>query len=488
MKGFRQIIGSALVAAALAFGALPAAPASAQSSIPAFTAGFQVQNLGTTLATVSIEFYEEGATNPLTPITVTIEGSGQKTYATLSTLGVTSGFNGSAVLSSDQKIAAIVNLISPNLASLSLGSAYVGVSGGSLEVSLPLLFKNFFGFNSYFHVQNVGAAPASVTVQYNGTIGTSTTPVTFTDGPYTIQPGAAKKFDQSEIADASLADGFNGSATITSVGSEIAAVVNQVDASTSMTYNGFSSGSTAPVFPLVNTNNFGYVTGIALQNRGAVSSEVTITYTKSAGTSTASTCSEKLTIPSKGTKYFALEAFSATVAGEDCPNGTPAGSGTNSFIGSAKVTGNTGNVELVGIVNQLNRTTHKGGSYASFSTDAATDVVVFPLMQDRFFGYNTGISIINAGTVATVIRCTFTGSSYVTNPPTAFNSGVQTSSGAIPVGGAFTVVQTNALTDKFNGSGICTADEPTAKLVGIANQLNNATTVDTFFVYEGTNN
>lgn len=483
MKGFRKIIGSALMAAALAFGMAPALPAHAQT-IPTFTSGFQVQNLASTTATVDIAFYAENNGTAAVSRQVQIDPNGQKTYATLDTLGVGTNFSGSAVLSSDQKIAAIVNLISPNLPSISLGSSYVGASGGSLEVSLPLIFKSYFGFNTYFHVQNVGSGTANVTINYSGTIGTTGTPFTGSEGPFQIPANAARRFDQSQLA--AMPAGFNGSATVVSTGSEVAAVVNQVGPTTSLTYNGFSAGSTNPVFPLINSNNFGYVTGIALQNRDNTDSQVTVTYTKAGGTSPDATCTETQTIPANSTRYFALDAFAKTVAGETCTNGTPTGSGTNSFFGSARVTGNSANVELVAIVNQLNQTTRKGGSYAAFDPNNATDSVVFPLIQDRFFSYNTGISIINAGDVAVTITCNYSGSVYTSNPPTAFQRSIQSPS--IPAGGAYTVPQQNTIADRFNGSGVCSADNTSAKLIGVANQLNNGTSVDTFFVYEGTNN
>lgn len=483
MKGFRKIIGSALMAAALAFGMAPALPAHAQT-IPTFTSGFQVQNLASTTATVDIAFYPEGSSTATPRVQVTIDRDGQKTYATLDSLGVATGFSGSAVLSSDQKIAAIVNLVSPNLAGLTLGSSYVGVSGGSLEVSLPLIFKGFFGFNTYFHVQNVGSGTANVTVNYSGTIGTDPTVRTFSEGPFSIPTNSARRFDQSAFA--AMPAGFNGSATVVSTGSEIAAVVNQVSPTTSLTYNGFSAGSTNPVFPLINTNNFGYETGIALQNRDNTDSNVTITYTKAGGSSPDSTCTETQTIPANSVRYFAIGAFRNTVAGETCTNGTPTGNGTNSFFGSARVTGNSANVELVGIVNQLNSASRKGGSYAAFSPDAATDSVVFPLIQDRLFSYNTGISIINVGDAPVILTCTYNGAVFTTNPPTPTTRTI--TSPSIPAGGAYTVPQQGTIADRFNGSGVCSADSTSARLVGVANQLNNGTTVDTFFVYEGTNN
>jgi len=70
------------------------------------------------------------------------------------------------------------------------GAAYSGFTAGAHTASMPVIFKNYFGFNTFFNVQNVSSSPASVTVTYsNGS----------TEGPFTIQPGSARRYDQSNI-------------------------------------------------------------------------------------------------------------------------------------------------------------------------------------------------------------------------------------------------------------------------------------------------
>lgn len=454
LKGFRKFAPAVALAGALLAAALPGGSAKAQT-VP-FASGFQVQNLASVGATISMAFYAEGtATAPVATVNDTIAANGQKTYATLPSQ-VQAGFKGSAVISSDQKIAAIVNLISPSLSNLSLGSSYVGVTTGSTTAALPLLFKNYFGFNTFFSVQNVGSATTTVTVTYsNNQTDTATIP-----------PGGSARFDQATST--KLANNFSGSAIVTSSASNIAAVVTQYDDSTSLTYNGFAGGTRNPVFPLINANNSGFITGIPIQNLGNVESRVTVTYTRS---SDGSTCTEAITIPAKGAKNFALNAFGGTPeAGtvENCPN-------TGAFVGSARVTANTGTVDLVGIVNQLNASTNKGGSYSSFNGTTATNTVVYPLIQDRFFGYFTGISLVNVGDVATTITCSYSG-----------QSATQTSQSVAP-GGSYTVIQNNAIASGYNGSGRCVANASGARIVGVANQLFLGS-ADTFFVYEGTSN
>src|SRR5439155_9116523 len=134
-----------------------------------FSTGFQVQNLSGTTANITISFYPEGSGTPLSPVSTTVPANGSKTYATLPS-AVTAGFTGAAVISSDQKVAAIVNVVSPDLSLSFGGAAYSGFTSGSTTASVPVIFKNYFNFNTFFNVQNVSTSAASVTVIYsNGT-------------------------------------------------------------------------------------------------------------------------------------------------------------------------------------------------------------------------------------------------------------------------------------------------------------------------------
>jgi hypothetical protein len=460
MRISRYVAGLASLGLAALAALAPAKPAAAQTFT--FSSSFQIQNLSTTGANISIAFYPlDAAGAPTISIDDTIPGSGQKTYATLPS-GVPAGFNGSAVISSDQRVAAIVNVNSPDLSLTFGGEAYVGVTEGSQSASLPLLFKGSFGFNSFFNVQNVGQTATQVTVTYAG--GGLTSPLV--KPAVTVNPGASTRFDVG--GDAGLPAGFNGSATISSSASDIAAVATHVGSTTVLIYNSFSAGSQNPVFPLVNANNFGYITGIALQNRGTTDSTVTVSFTPSlAGTA----CTETKNVPAGGSAFFAIEAFATTdptPSEDNCANGV-------TFIGSARVTANSANVELVGTVDQVNNAARKGGTYAGFNPADATNTVVYPLINDRNFGFFTGLSMVNTSNVATTIECVYS------NTPVK-------QSASVPAGGTFTPVQVNQIANGYNGSGVCTSSAAGATIVGIANQLRPTGLASTFYVYEGANN
>jgi hypothetical protein len=250
-------------------------------------------------------------------------------------------------------------------------------------------------------------------------------------------------------------------------------------------YNGFGAGSQLPAMPLVNMNNFGYVTGIQIQNAGSSSTNVTVSYTPGApplGSGTA--CVETRTIPAGQSISFGLYVFTTftdpaagSLINETCTAG-------QQFVGAAKVTANTAGQDLVAIVNQLNAGDSKGSAYDGFDPATATDTVVFPLIMDRNYGYFTGFNVANAGTssiAAADLACVVTGVGSTGPVSQTFHPTT-----TIAAGGAWNLVNNGTLADKFVGSATCTG--PTgSQLLGIVNELRFTAGADTSLTYEGTN-
>jgi len=415
------------------------AAVSAQGAFTAYTSGVQVANLEATQASVTLTAYnQDGSTNGA-PFSTTIDANASKTFFPIS--NVSSGFNGSIVVSSSKKIAAISNILSSDFKA---GASYVGRDAGATTVRLPLLNKGNSGFNTWYSVQNAGTADATVNVAYSdGTTNTAT-----------IKPGAAKVFYQSqETHNAAV---FAG--TVTSNQPIVAAVIQESTA-VMFAYTGFTgAGSTAPVFPLVNSNNANYVSGLQIQNAGTAETSVTVSYKASlAGTD----CTETQSIAAGASKTFALFAF-ANGANSTCAAGAR-------FVGSAKVTANSANQPLVGIGNQLLPGVN-GGAYGSFSAAESTNKVVMPLIMDRNGGYFTGFSVQNVGAAATSVNCTFSG------------SGV-TVAGNLNPDQALADLQGNKLGDKYVGAATCTAGAG-GQIVGVVNELGANTAADQLLVYE----
>jgi hypothetical protein len=407
-----------------------------------YTSGIQVQNLDNTQASVQLRFFNQDGSTENT-VNDTIPANGSKTYFPLNQ--VSEGFNGSVVISSENRVAAVSNIHGNNF---SANASFIASSTGSPDVSIPLLMKGNSGFDTWFNVQNTASSgDASVTIDYSD--GTSASA--------TVKPGAAHTFDQSTE---------NHSATVFSAtvdsSQPVAVTVIEEDARTMFAYNGFPAASTNPVMPLINENNSGYTTGVQIQNTGNQQTQVTVSYTP-AGAGQA--CTETQTIQANRSATFALRAFTGSAQGENCAQAR--------FVGSARVTANSNDMPLVAVVNQhvlgLN-----GEAYGAFDPDAATSTVVLPLIMDRNSGYWTGFNVMNVGSQQTTVSCDFTNTN-VGVPPTQLGPGR-----------ALNALQDGRIASGYIGSATCTASGG-GKIIAVVNELGPSGSLDQLLVYEGIN-
>ena len=384
------------VLAALVFSLVTFGLAGAQTEVAGvdaavtYTSGFQVQNLESEAATVSLEFYKQDGTLAVTPPPqYTIAGSSSKTFFPIN--DAPAGFNGSLVISSDKDIRAVSNLVGSGPGNYF--AATNGFQAGSMSVSLPLVMCNNSGFNTFFSVQNAGSADASITINYvPGSNGTAQSE------PATIKPGAAKTFDQTTgsttVNCATLADGtgkFIGSAKITSNQPVVAALMqlNTGSFKVLMGYGGFNQGSPTVALPLVMANNSGLYTGIQVQNVGASATNVTVDY--SANTAGVNNPVDETFALAPGASKTIIQ------------NGAPPGNGSvnnwgtvGKYIGGALIT-NSGSQPLVAIANQVLPSPALGSAYEGFDPTTATTKVSAPLIMANNSTYYTGIQVQNVG-------------------------------------------------------------------------------------------
>jgi len=445
----KKLIVISTLLLALLFMTVPAA----FGQIATYNTGFQVQNLSdTNTATIDITYYnQDGSVD--TTVTDTIAAGSSKTYFPID---ATVGFNGSVVISADQSVAAITNILGDGLA---FGASYESFSGGAGEVSLPLIMKGNSGFNTRFNVQNAGGAATDVTIDYSNS--------TCSDSITGLQPGAAATRDQ--LDNTCLPAGYVGSATVTAgAGGSVVATVLEVGPDTLFAYNGFTGGSTSPVMPLVNANNSGFITGIQVQNAGAAATDVTLNYTPVTGLGTA--CSETKTVAAGESETFALYAF--TFGGDPNPGTDNCAFGLT-FVGGATVS-QSGSEPLVTIVNQLNIAAAKGAAYNGFDPTAAADTVVMPLIMDRNSNFWTGFNIQNAGSGNATVTCDFVQSNGSNNS--------SATSPSLAAGEAWNHLQLNQLGDGWVGSATCSGGAGSS-LLAVVNELQTGAAGDQFFAY-----
>ncbi|MEM7535930.1 MAG: hypothetical protein AAF639_27365 [Chloroflexota bacterium] len=225
-------------------------------------------------------------------------------------------------------------------------------------------------------------------------------------------------------------------------------------------------------FPVVNTNNDGFLTNIHIQNEGSQDTEVTLSYTPAVvnGKTLGAECTETQVIPAKQSSIFAKDSFGVDTGSldiaSDCIRGML-------FVGSASVTHNSTNQLLAGVGIQL-KPGGSGGAYEGFSPTQATDSVMMPSIMDRNGSFYTGFSIAHAGGPGSTINCTFSDHS-------------RTFSGQLAEGGVLIDVQKNQLENLYVGNAICRASDPSTKIVAVVNQIADGSTTDEFFVYEAEN-
>ena len=431
-----------------------------QATVTPLTTCLGVQNLEATTADITINFYSQTAGEAAIQVPDTILANEYKTFCNLSSLP--SGFNGSAVISSSTRLGVIANVANTNYSGM-YGS-YGGFSDGSQNISLPVLMKSNYGYNTEYSVQNVGTASTDVTVTYSDGV---TLPAV------TIESGRSHTFSQ---ASESHVAGWVGSGTASAAaGGLIVAAALETNEQVMFAYNSFNnaiSPHTNPVFPLIQANSYGYISGMGIQNTSGTATTVTVTYTPASASYAA--CTETKSVPANGSALFALNAWSSSdpdSANNTCVNGA-------TFVGSGRVTSNSTNAPLVAVVNQLNGAAVKGAAYDSFNPDLATSTVVFPLIMDRNYGFFTGTNIVNVGTGAVDVTCVYSGvgSSYTGDKKLAMQPGDVAS-----------FVQLNKIANGYVGSAVCTATGTNPKIIGVANQVASSAK-DTFLAYEGINN
>ncbi len=446
------------VVALLLLLALPVRGASAAIGGP-YTVGVQIANLSASTANIVMQFYDQAGTLAASS-SDSITANSSKTYFPLS--AVSSGFNGSMVVSADQQVVAIGNIIFPDGSGQ---AAYGSFSAGATTVNLPLMMRGNFNIDTWFNVQNTSGTAATVNVAYTGGCSDS----------QSVPAYASKTFDQS--ATGCLSDGYVGAATLTSA-QPIVAVVMQIQRPAGafpkqlLAYGGFTSSSTNPVMPLISSNFFNSGTGTQIQNTGGSATSVTLTYSPSFGFPGAS-CTETKSIPANSSVTFGFPQLPA-----GCGTG---GSGVTDavnggFVGSAKVTTNSTSQNLVAIVNQVSRVSATADAYDAVNPASATNKVAFPLIMDRNFGLFTGFAVANVGASTTTVNCTFSGTPY-------------TVSASVPAGQSLTDVQLNKISAGYVGSAVCTATGGDQKIAGIVNEaLQGAPAAnDGLAVYSGFN-
>jgi hypothetical protein len=407
-----------------------------------WVAGIQVANLDTQPATVTIEFYNTAGTLVYTYADPTpIPAGGARTYyvpAILPDTAATS-FRGSAVVSSERNIAAIVNENAGSGANYDqppgiLRGSYTGIRAAETASTLyiPVAVKAYYSFNSQLVVQNAGAT-ANINFEFFNQAGASI--ATYVASSVAANASAILDLDTLTPTTGSIPSGFNGSVKVTS-SSNLAAMVNNNDGKVLQTYNAFTpgNGGTTLYVPGVYNAYYGYVSSVQVQNVGTVATNITVTY------------SDGIVKTANGVAPGSSALFYQPTEGH-----------ASGWSGSATITSSAANV--VAVVNQLMPGV-KASSYNAASGGATQ--IVAPALFKAFYGYDTALTVMNVGTVAT-------------NISVSYSDGLSASATNVQPGKSAQFFQ--FLEGHASGwSGAATITSSAASVMGVVNEENRAKT------------
>jgi hypothetical protein len=457
----------------------------AQTGIPGagWWSGEQVQNVGTATANIVVTAYDASGAATFTSSQSVVAGAAF-TFIPSNFAGMPAGFKGSAVVSSDQPIKAIVN-VTNNLAG-SLGVAgglaaaqYQGTEATDTTLYFPLVKHNRFGKSTAFYIQNAGTAAASVTAVFKMDTGG-----TYTKTVASLDPNKMVLINPIDalVPSTGGAGGRDnvGSLTVSSVQPLAGTVLEYIQGEAIATVLNGTRGFTAADFdtkayaPIVKNNRFGRFTGVQVQNVSAGPVDITINYVGVAG------CLSTYTETATGVAAGTSKTFVQQGAGSPFPV---------NCTGSATIIA-TGNI--VAIVNEGNLTGFPlaGTTYSAMADKNKTTKVSIPLFKDKRFGFSTGLQIQNVG-AATATNVVVTFECKVGATFTAIST-PQT----IPVGGAKLFLRpstmpagTFAVANPFSSGNVAcgvtiASDQP---VVAIANEATDSGTGRDPNNYEGFN-
>ncbi len=282
---------------ALVFANVGSAKASARTAN--WTVAVTYQNVGTQASSVFVEFYSEGSSTPIQfdPLDggKLAAGAG-KSFWIGAVNSVPSGFNGNAVMQSDQPLVATVVQFSQD-PGFKMRLLYNGfqTSGASDQYLVPTVLLQKFSRTTVFSIQNTESVEIKATVRFydadnNGNLASTIT--------HTIKPNTSKFIEMDDTSDTGLPASktvFNGSAIITAVKSaggaaNVVAAANEYYTNSNLA----ASFEGVPVSAAGNTifmatglcERFGLDTFYAVSNAGlAGNAKITVEYFNTDGTS-----------------------------------------------------------------------------------------------------------------------------------------------------------------------------------------------------------
>lgn len=359
---------------------------SAQSKLPGsgWWSGQQIQNVGTGTASINFTTYDMSGNGVPCGTPKSAAAGASVNFLTTDCSSISAPFVGSAVVSADQPIAAIVNVV--NMPVGRAAGMYRGTDGSDVakEIAFPLMKNNFYGRSTALYIQNA----------YNGTNDITVT-VRVGANTYTKSFTGVKAYAMVVVspADTSPAMPNNNYGSVKVVGTQPlagtalefqagVAVGNNLHAYTAFTPQDFASKAYCP---LIRSNFFNLNTGVQVQNVGASAQQIRITYSyriNGTGALQTQTVTKGPIAPNEAATFSTWT---------EIPKGG---------VGSAVVEGlGGGNIAVIVNDETFTLNPNRVTAYSCFPDTAGTKTnkVAIPLYKEFYFGDTSGIQIQNIG-------------------------------------------------------------------------------------------
>ncbi|MEM3485592.1 MAG: hypothetical protein QXI12_08230 [Candidatus Methanomethyliaceae archaeon] len=352
-------------------------PVNAAAYGTSFTTSITYQNVGTASANITILFYPEANSSPITITRPQLAPNAGTSIYVGGLSEIASGFKGSAVIQSDQPLVATLVQIAPSGSSVKARPLSNAFPNGAAEVGVPTVLKNTFGTNSIVVIQNVDTVAADLTLDF---VPTSGSPIRITLN--NLPAGAAKYYDLGQMSQ--LGTSFNGALKVvakkagTSNPGSVVATSMELGTSDNRAYafEGTVESGSKVYMPsaLCKYTAAPQTTAYAVQNVSSVPVQVTVKYSSGANDG-------PYTIDAGGKRSF-----------DGCAVNAPG------FIGSAVIEATGGNIVAIGKV-------YGGGLYTAFlGFTSGASKVALPYIRYTQSGWTNGtrqrafIAIQNVGT------------------------------------------------------------------------------------------
>lgn len=362
---------------------------SAQSKLPGsgWWSGQQIQNVGSGTATINFTTYDANGNGVPCGNPKTAGVGASANFLTTDCNNIATPFVGSAVVSADQPIAAIVNVV--NMPVGRAGGMYRGTDGSDVatEIAFPLMKNTFFGRSTALYIQNASNSNNDINVTVR--IGANTYTKSFAG----VKPYAMVVVSPGDTTPAMPANQY-GSAKVTGTqplaGTALEFQAGVATGNNLHAYTAFTPQDFAPkaYCPLIRSNFVNLNTGVQVQNVGAAAQQVRITYSfriNGQGAVQTETVTKGPVAPNEAVTFSTWTEI-------------PAGG-----VGSAVVEGlGGGNIAVIVNDETFNLNPNRVTAYSCFPDTASTktDEIAIPLYKEFYLGDTAGIQIQNVGGAA----------------------------------------------------------------------------------------